>query len=92
MIVESNREPPTQQGRTVVSWAEMNSTELRDYFTDAIRFWEPRRVVYNLVLAAIVVAYFVAGYPARRACFRWILLWDYFYSQSRRTLHIAQPI
>ena len=44
----------------------MNSTEMRDYFTDAIRFWEPRRVVYNLVLAAIVVAYFVAGYPSSK--------------------------
>jgi hypothetical protein len=45
----------------------MNSTELRDYFTDAISFWEPRRVVYNLVLAAIVIAYFFAGYPGSKS-------------------------
>ena len=41
----------------------MNGTELRDFFTDAIRFWEPRRVLYNVALAVIVIAYFVAGYP-----------------------------
>jgi hypothetical protein len=45
----------------------MNSSELRDYFTDAIRFWEPRRVIYNLALAGVVVAYFVVGYPGSKA-------------------------
>lgn len=44
----------------------MNSSEFRDYFTDAIRFWEPRRIIYNLALAGIVVAYFIAGYPASK--------------------------
>jgi hypothetical protein len=28
---------------------------LRDYATDAIRFWEPRRIGYNVVLAVIVI-------------------------------------
>lgn len=32
---------------------------LREYATDAIRYWEPRRVIYNLALAAIVLAYFL---------------------------------
>ncbi len=44
----------------------MNSSELREYFTDAIRFWEPRRVIYNIVLAAIVIAYFAVGYPSSK--------------------------
>jgi hypothetical protein len=29
----------------------------------AARFWEPRRVIYNLVLAAILVAWFVLSWP-----------------------------
>ena len=41
----------------------MNASELRDYLTNAIRFWERRRLVYNAALAVIVVAYFVTGYP-----------------------------
>jgi hypothetical protein len=45
----------------------MNSSELREYFTDAIRFWEPRRLIYDLVLAGIVIAYFVAQYPASKS-------------------------
>ena len=45
----------------------MNTSSLRDYATDAIKFWEPRRVIYNLVLAAIVIIYFGVGYPASKA-------------------------
>src|SRR5438445_13433073 len=40
---------------------------LRDYFTDAIEFWEPRRVICDLALAAIVIIYFTVGYPSSRA-------------------------
>jgi hypothetical protein len=45
----------------------MDSSSLREYFTDAIRFWEPRRVIYNLVLAAIVITYFGLGYPGSKS-------------------------
>ena len=45
----------------------MGGLTLRDSFTNAIQFWEPRRLIYNLVLAAVVLAYFVAGYPASKA-------------------------
>lgn len=45
----------------------MDSVSVREYFTDAIRFWEPRRVIYNLVLAAIVITYFGLGYPGSKS-------------------------
>jgi len=45
----------------------MDGLTLRDYFTDAIKFWEPRRVIYNLALAAIVIIYFAVGYPSSKA-------------------------
>ena len=45
----------------------MNAADARDYATDAIKFWEPRRVAYNLVLTAVVVIYFVVSYPLSRA-------------------------
>jgi hypothetical protein len=44
----------------------MDSASVREYFTDAIRFWEPRRLIYNLVLAAIVITYFGLGYPGSK--------------------------
>jgi hypothetical protein len=34
--------------------------------TDAIRYWEPRRILYNAVLAGVVLFYFRLGYPASR--------------------------
>lgn len=41
----------------------MDAQSLRDSVTDAMKFWEPRRVVYNAALATIVIGYFAAGYP-----------------------------
>ena len=45
----------------------MDTTNLRESVTDAIRFWEPRRLIYNAVLAAIVLIYFAISYPASKA-------------------------
>lgn len=39
---------------------------IREKFGDAIRYWEPRRLIYNAVLAVIVLIYFYLGYPASR--------------------------
>jgi hypothetical protein len=38
----------------------------RESLTDAIRYWEPRRLLYNLVLAATVLTYFGLNYPASK--------------------------
>ncbi len=45
----------------------MESSNLREYATDAIKFWEPARILYNLVLAAIVIVYFAATYPLSKS-------------------------
>jgi hypothetical protein len=34
---------------------------------DALRYWEPRRIVYNALLAVIVLGYFFAGWPASKS-------------------------
>jgi hypothetical protein len=44
----------------------MTMVTRQEAFTDAIRFWERGRIVYNLVLALIVLAYFVAGWPVSK--------------------------
>ena len=36
----------------------MDGVGIREYATEAIRYWEPRRIIYNLVLVAIVGIYF----------------------------------
>jgi hypothetical protein len=45
------------------------SGPLRGFLTDAVRFWEPRRVIYNLVLAVVVVIWLVASWPHFRPMF-----------------------
>jgi hypothetical protein len=40
---------------------------LRESATDAIHYWEPRRLAYNLVLAIVVLFYFWIGYPVSKS-------------------------
>jgi hypothetical protein len=39
----------------------------RELAAEAIKYWEPRRLVYNLVLAAVVVSYFALAWPKSEA-------------------------
>lgn len=39
------------------------SGPLRGPFAEAIRYWEPRRIVYNLALAAVLLAWIVLTWP-----------------------------
>jgi len=39
------------------------SSPFRAFLADAIRFWEPRRLVYNFVLAVVVVVWIVTTWP-----------------------------
>jgi hypothetical protein len=55
----------SQRIRSIIP--HMDTTNLRESATDAIRFWEPRRLIYNAVLAAIVLLYFAGSYPASKA-------------------------
>ena len=41
----------------------METIQWREFLSNAIRYLEPRRIVYNLVLAVIVVVHFVHGLP-----------------------------
>ena len=36
---------------------------MREILTDAIRYWEPRRVAYNVVLTLVVAGWFTATWP-----------------------------
>lgn len=42
---------------------------LRKAIRDAIRYWEPRRVTYNLILIAVVVAWLALTWPHFRPAF-----------------------
>jgi hypothetical protein len=39
------------------------SLSLRTIVADAARYWEPRRILYNLVLAAVVLIWILASWP-----------------------------
>ena len=50
--------------KTGVNFSAMPSVDLREKASNAIRFWERWRILYNLVLTVVVVSHFVAAYPA----------------------------
>jgi hypothetical protein len=45
----------------------MDAVPVQGLVTNAIRYWEPRRVLYNLVLLVVVAACFVVGLPTSRS-------------------------
>jgi len=47
--------------------AIMDTLTFRESLAGAIRYWEPRRLIYNGVLAAIVLTYFGLNYPATKS-------------------------
>ncbi len=44
----------------------VESVQWREYLSDAIRYWEPRRWLYNLILAVVVLVHFISGWPGSR--------------------------
>jgi len=47
---------------------------IRQYLDEAIRFWEPRRVAYNLVLAAVTVGWFALDWPHFHTGINWQII------------------
>jgi hypothetical protein len=47
------------------------SLAFREVITDAIWYWEPRRIGYNVVLAGIVLGWIVLTWPHFRSAFNW---------------------
>ena len=45
----------------------MTEVTARNALTDAIRYWEPRRILYNAVLLVVVAVTYWANLPASRA-------------------------
>jgi hypothetical protein len=45
------------------------SGPFRALVIDALRFWEPRRLIYNFILAAVVIVWVVASWPHFRPMF-----------------------
>ena len=47
------------------------SPRFREIASDALRYWELRRPLYNLALIVVVALHFFAGWPASRAFVGW---------------------
>ena len=49
----------------------LTPSEFRGILSDAIGYWERRRIIYNLLLIAVVIAWIVLTWPHFRPAFRW---------------------
>jgi len=46
--------------------ASSAAVTLRDALSNAVRYWEPRRIIYNAALLIVVAGAFIAGWPVSR--------------------------
>jgi hypothetical protein len=60
---------PTQQTPQPESFDPSASGSLGASLADAIRFWEPGRLIYNLVLGMVTIEWVVATWPHFRPTF-----------------------
>ena len=54
--------------------SEQKSGPLRSVFPEAIRYWEPRRLIYNFALLAACVAWFAVEWPHFLPALTWTSL------------------
>jgi hypothetical protein len=52
--------------QTGVNLSAAQPVDLRENASNAIRFWERWRILYNLVLTVVVIVHFIAAYPASK--------------------------
>jgi hypothetical protein len=51
--------------------SKQESGPFRSFFAEASRYWEPRRLIYNLVLFAVCVVWLVVSWPHFRPALTW---------------------
>lgn len=52
---------------------------LSGYAADGLRYWEPRRLIFNSVLAFVVLVHFFAAWPASRDRLSFDLMLGFFF-------------
>jgi hypothetical protein len=62
-VATSNIVPPQSSGN-------FQPTSLRAAFAEAIRFWEPRRILYNLLLLAVTLLWVAFTWPHFQPAFQ----------------------
>src|SRR5713101_786639 len=66
-----NPEQTTDRGPAGAAGRGQISVTLSDVATNAVQYWEPRRILYNAVLAVVVLGCFFASWPASRLALSW---------------------
>jgi hypothetical protein len=51
--------------------SEQESSAFRSSLPEAIRYWEPRRIIYNLSLLAVCIAWFALEWQHFRLALTW---------------------
>jgi hypothetical protein len=76
------RSEANEPNRNATGAAASNSGETRVRFgeaaLEALRYWEPRRFLYNAILLAVVVAHFWSRWPASKSILRLDVLLELF--------------
>src|SRR5262252_5836318 len=67
MVAMSPSDARFDSGQPEPPGKPMTTFSVGPLVASALRYWEPRRILYNMLLAAIVAGYFLAALPASRS-------------------------
>ena len=70
-VSSANPDPPRPEGAVARAGFGGRAAE-------ALRYWEPRRLLYNLALLTVVAAHYAAAWPASRAFLTRDVLLEFF--------------
>jgi hypothetical protein len=62
-----NSNVPNGSGGPALAVGSGAKTRFGELASDALRYWEPRRLLYNLALFAVVIAHFYVSWPNSKA-------------------------
>src|SRR3954468_5703277 len=65
-LTPPDESPHRNIGQTNMTSQEQANPSFREALSDALRYWEPRRLIFNGALILVVAGCFLAGWPASK--------------------------
>ena len=66
-----NSDQSNDVDKSSLSDKSISLSRVGEFVTAALRYWEPRRIFYNLVLIVVVLVHFILSLPSSKSLIAW---------------------
>ncbi len=66
-----NSDQSNDVDKSSLSDKSISLSRIGEFVTAALRYWEPRRIFYNLVLIVVVLVHFILSLPSSKSLIAW---------------------